>query len=70
MLSYIPVTLNEGKDQLDQQQDAELNSIFHHTKFDPNWFKNVIMHVTIKFFDAVGKTVVISLVSLNLIKKK
>ena len=42
------------------------NSIYHHTKFESNQFINVRMHANVKLFEAVSKTAVISLLSLNL----
>ena len=48
----------------------ELNSIYHHTKFESNRLINVRMRANVNDFDAVSKTAVISLVSLTVTKKQ
>ena len=56
-LSNTPVTLNQGQGQLDWYQNVEYNgiyheynSIYHHTKFESNWFMNIWMHTDTKGF--------------------
>ena len=61
-----PVTLNQGQGQYNKYQNIEYN-IYHNTKFESHWFINIWMHA--KFFEAVSKTAVISLVSINLTQK-
>ena len=57
------------KISVDYYQNVELNNIYYHTNFAPDWFINLQMHANVKVFDTVTKTTVISLVSLNLTKK-
>ena len=42
------MTLNHGKFHLDQYQNVEYNSIYHHTKFESNSFINIRMHAKVK----------------------
>ena len=48
----------------------ELNSIYHHTKFESNRLINNQIHTNVTFFDEVCKTAFISLFSLNLTKEQ
>ena len=49
--------------------NVEYNSIYHHTKFESNWFVDAWMHANAKLLDAVSETAAIPFVSINLTKK-
>ena len=46
--SQTPVTLTQGQDELNQYQNVEVSSNYHHTRLALKWFINIQMHTNIK----------------------
>ena len=47
---HTPVTLNKGQVHLNQYQNVEFRSMYHHSKFEPMWSMDAGMHAHIKVF--------------------
>ena len=44
------MTFNQGQGHIDKRLTVEFGSIYHYTKFEPNWFIHVRMHANFKGF--------------------
>ena len=56
IISYTPVTLNEGQGHTHWYQNIELSGLHHHTKFERNGYLNVWIQTNVKGFFFLNHT--------------